>query len=103
MIHGTLPLAALIAATTALALLLDRWVPALGKLGASLLALTLGSLSVASQAAVGGPSTALAVAAPGEWPGFVLPGIIVGLVGYAVGNYLGIGVADLVRVFGIGL
>ncbi len=62
-----------------------------------------GSLSVASQAAVGGPSTALAVAVSREWPGLVLPGIIVGLLGYAVGNYLGIGVADLVRAFGIGL
>ncbi len=65
--------------------------------------LDVGSLSVASQAAIGGPSTALAVAASREWPGFVLPGIIVGLLGYAVGNYLGIGVANLVRVFGIGL
>jgi uncharacterized membrane protein len=68
-----------------------------------LVRLDVGSLSVASQAAVGGPSTALAVAASREWPGLVLPGIIVGLLGYAVGNYLGIGVANLVRVFGIGL
>ncbi len=65
--------------------------------------LDVGSLSVASQAAVGGPSTALAVAVSREWPGLVLPGIIVGLLGYAVGNYLGIGVANLVHGFGIGL
>jgi len=38
-----------------------------------------------------------------RWPGFVLPGIIVGLVGYAVGNYLGFGVAYLVRGLEIGL
>lgn len=68
-----------------------------------LLGLDLGTLSVASQAAVGGPSTALAVAVGRDWPGLVLPGIIVGLVGYAVGNYLGFGVAYLVHGAGIGL
>lgn len=68
-----------------------------------LVKLDLGSLSVASQAAVGGPSSALAVAVSRKWPGFILPGIIVGLVGYAVGNYLGFGVAYLVRGLGIGL
>jgi uncharacterized membrane protein len=62
-----------------------------------------GTLSVASQAAVGGPSSALAVAVSREWPGLILPGIIVGLMGYAVGNYLGFGVAYLVRGLGIGL
>jgi uncharacterized membrane protein len=62
-----------------------------------------GSLSVASQAAVGGPSSALAVAVSRGWPGLILPGIIVGLIGYAVGNYLGFGVAYLVRGLGVGL
>lgn len=61
----------------------------------------LGSLAVASQAAVGGPTSALAVAVSREWPALVLPGIVVGLLGYAVGNYLGFGVAWLLR--GIGL
>jgi uncharacterized membrane protein len=67
-----------------------------------LLGMDVGTLSVASQAAVGGPSTALAVAVAREWPGLVLPGIILGLLGYAVGNYLGFGIANLVRAFGIG-
>jgi uncharacterized membrane protein len=62
-----------------------------------------GSLAVASQAAVGGPSSALAVAVSREWNGLVLPGIIVGLLGYALGNYLGFGVAYLVRSVGVGL
>jgi uncharacterized membrane protein len=43
------------------------------------------------------------VAVSREWPGFILPGIIVGLVGYAVGNYLGFGVAYVVRGLGVGL
>jgi uncharacterized membrane protein len=62
-----------------------------------------GTLAVASQAAVGGPSSALAVAVSREWRGLVLPGIIVGLLGYALGNYLGFAVAFLVRSLGVGL
>ncbi len=68
-----------------------------------LLRLDVATLSVASQASVGGPSSALALAVAREWPGLVLPGIIVGLLGYAVGTYLGFGVAYLVRGLGIGL
>ena len=71
--------------------------------GGRLLKFDIGSLSVASQASVGGPSTALAVAVARDWPGLVLPGIIVGLLGYAGGSYLGFGVAYLVRGLGIGL
>ena len=71
--------------------------------GGRLARLDVATLSVASQAAVGGPSSALAVAVSREWRGLILPGIIVGLLGYAVGNYLGIGVALLVRSLGVGL
>lgn len=66
-----------------------------------LLKLDLGTLSVASQAAVGGPSSALAVAVSREWDGLILPGVIVGLLGYAVGTYLGMGVGLLVRFVGL--
>ena len=68
-----------------------------------LLRIDVGSLAVASQAAVGGPSSALAVAVSREWRALVLPGVIVGLLGYAVGNYLGFAVGWLVRGVGIGL
>lgn len=71
--------------------------------GGRALKLDAATLSVASQASVGGPSSALAVAVAREWPGLVLPGIIVGLLGYAVGSYLGFGVAYLVRALAIGL
>jgi uncharacterized membrane protein len=67
------------------------------------LRLDLATLSVASQAAVGGPSSALAVAVSRGWRGLVLPGILVGLLGYAVGNYLGFAVGYLVRGSGLGL
>jgi uncharacterized membrane protein len=62
-----------------------------------LLGMDVGSLAVASQAAVGGPSSALAVAVSREWKGLILPGIIVGLLGYALGTYLGFGVAFFLR------
>ena len=71
--------------------------------GGYFLRLDLGTLSVASQASVGGPPSALAVAVAREWPGLVLPGIIMGLLGYAVGTYAGVGVANLVRGLGLGL
>lgn len=55
--------------------------------------------AVASQAAVGGPSTAMALAIARRRPGLALPGLMAGLLGYAVGNYLGLGVAYAVRAF----
>lgn len=62
--------------------------------------LDIGTLTVASQAAIGGPSTALAVAVAREWRVLVLPGIAVGLLGYAAGNYLGVAVGHLLRLVG---
>ncbi len=62
-----------------------------------LLRLDIGTISVASQAAVGGPSSALAVAISREWRHLILPGVVMGLFGYAVGTYLGLGVAYLLR------
>lgn len=59
--------------------------------------LDLGTTAVASQAAVGGPSTALALAAARGWPHLAAPGTLVGLLGYAVGTYTGILVANIVR------
>ncbi len=65
--------------------------------GGWLARLDIGTASVASQAAVGGPSSALALAIARDWPRLALPGIAVGLLGYAVGTYAGLGVAWLVR------
>lgn len=57
-----------------------------------------GTLAVASQANVGGSSSALALASARGLPKLILPGIAVGLLGYAVGNYLGLAVAQLVQM-----
>lgn len=63
---------------------------------ARLLRLDVETTTVASQAAVGGPSTALALALARKRYELALPGVVVGLLGYAVGNYAGIAVARLV-------
>jgi len=57
------------------------------------------TLSVASQAAIGGPTTAMALAIARKWPALMLPGLAAGLIGYAVGNYAGFGIAYLIRSF----
>jgi uncharacterized membrane protein len=54
-------------------------------------------IAVVSQAAIGGPSTAMATAIARGWPALLLPGVAVGLLGYALGNYAGFGIAYLVR------
>lgn len=60
----------------------------------------IGTLCVASQASVGGPGSALAVAVAGGWRSLILPGILVGLLGYALGTYAGMGIAGALRGFG---
>ncbi len=60
--------------------------------------LDLPTVSVASQAAVGGPGSALALSMAMKWDRLVTPGVIVGIFGYALGNYLGFACAYLVRL-----
>lgn len=56
-----------------------------------------GTLAVASQANVGGAASAMAMAGARGYVDRILPGIAVGLLGYAVGNYSGFAVASLLR------
>ncbi|MFQ5742430.1 MAG: DUF819 domain-containing protein [Acidobacteriota bacterium] len=62
-----------------------------------LVGLDLPTLAVASQANVGGPASAMALAGARGYTDDLLPGIAVGLLGYAAGNYLGFSVATLLR------
>lgn len=62
-----------------------------------LLRLDPSTLAVASQANVGGPASAMALATARGSTHLVLPGIAVGLVGYAIGNYTGFAVGMLAR------
>ena len=65
----------------------------------TLLRIDAGTLAVASQANVGGSSSAMALASARGYGDKILPGVAVGLLGYAVGNYLGLGVANLIHTF----
>jgi len=62
-----------------------------------LVGLDLKTLAVASQANVGGPASAMALAAARGYTDKLLPGVAVGLLGYAAGNYLGLLVAQILR------
>ena len=55
--------------------------------------LTLPELLVASQAAIGGPSTALALATGLDRDDLAVAGVALGLLGYVIGTYLGVAVA----------
>jgi len=63
-----------------------------------LVRLDAGTLAVASQANVGGAASAIAIATARGYGDKLLPGVAVGLLGYAVGNYTGFAVAQLMRV-----
>jgi uncharacterized membrane protein len=62
-----------------------------------LVGLDLQTLAVASQANVGGPASAMALATARGYTDKLLPGVAAGLLGYAAGNYLGLFVAALMR------
>ena len=57
-------------------------------------------LAVASNAAVGGPTTAAAMAAAKKWDDLVLPGLLVGILGYATGTFLALGLRSVLIKLG---
>jgi len=61
--------------------------------------LDLATLAVASQANVGGAASAIALASARGYHDRLVPGVAVGLVGYAMGNYLGMAVGLAMRGF----
>ena len=52
-------------------------------------------LAVASNAAVGGPTTAAAMATAKGWDDLVLPALLVGILGYATGTFVSIGLLSM--------
>jgi len=59
--------------------------------------LDMATLAVASQANVGGAASAVAMATARGYHDRLVPGVAVGLIGYAAGNYLGIAVGIFMR------
>jgi uncharacterized membrane protein len=55
------------------------------------------TLAVSSQANVGGAASAMAMASARGYTDRLLPGVIVGLLGYAIGNYSGYAIAMVMR------
>ncbi len=62
-----------------------------------ILKLDLRILAVASVAAKAGPSSVIAITNAKEWNHLALPGVAAGLLGYAVGNYIGFAGAYLLK------
>ena len=54
--------------------------------------------AIASLATIGGPPTAASFAVSSGWTKMVIPGMLVGLWGYVVGNYFGIFVGNLLGI-----
>ncbi|MFN2329751.1 MAG: DUF819 domain-containing protein [Chromatocurvus sp.] len=55
-------------------------------------------IAIASQANVGGASSAMAIAGARGVPQLILPGIAVGLLGTALGNYVGLLIANVMKL-----
>lgn len=55
----------------------------------------LGEVLVASNACIAGPPTAAALAASRGWTGLVTPGVMCGVFGYVIANFIGVSIAHL--------
>lgn len=59
--------------------------------------LDLAELVIASNANMGGPTTAAAMAVARKWDALVIPAILVGTLGYAIATFIGVGVGLWLR------
>ena len=64
-------------------------------LGAKLFKMDLAEIVIASLACIGGPVAPAAISASRGWRTLVTPGLMVGILGYAIANFIGVGLASL--------
>jgi len=62
-----------------------------------LLKLDLAELAMASAVCIGGPSSAAALASAKGWRDLLIPGVLAGSFGYAVGSFVGVSVVEWLR------
>jgi uncharacterized membrane protein len=62
-----------------------------------LLNLDLAELVMASAVAIGGPSSAPAIASAKRWPALLIPGVLCGSLGYAIGSFIGVAIVEWLR------
>jgi uncharacterized membrane protein len=62
------------------------------------LRLDLAELAMASAVCIGGPSSAAALASAKGWKDLLIPGVLAGSFGYAIGSFIGISVVEWMRL-----
>lgn len=62
-----------------------------------MLRLDLAELAMASAVCIGGPSSAAALASAKGWRDLLIPGVLAGTFGYAVGSFVGVSVVEWLR------
>jgi uncharacterized membrane protein len=62
-----------------------------------ILKLDLAELAVASAVCIGGPASAVALATAKGWRDLVIPGVLAGSFGYAIGSFIGVAVVEWLR------
>ena len=62
-----------------------------------LLKLDLAEIAMASAVCIGGPSSAAALASAKGWKDLLIPGVLAGSLGYAIGSFIGISVVEWLR------
>jgi len=66
-------------------------------LGAKLFKMDLAEIVIASLACIGGPVAPAAISASRGWRTLGTPGLMVGILGYAIANFIGVGLAELLK------
>ena len=59
--------------------------------------LDLAEIVIASNANMGGPTTAAAMAVAKNWRDLVIPAVLCGTLGYAIATFIGVGIGNLLR------